>query len=235
MAVDLLAKDPILYPTLDVECLYNGQWNIDVTSWGCIDCLPLSNPPNGKIVCESKKFAVTSKCFLYCNPGYIPIEQTSTTCKYDIKLDEYIWDVEQSSFGCIEPIGLAIGGIDSKYKYKHIHSVGKAALQLANFSYLDEVEVVAPGFTCKDQMMPPYPFKIVGTVSAFLLGKSIVCGGGRMDYIECTETDGERICQKNIECVSTAGNAQWCTGPKLGDCFSYDPTFTKVIIVIIIH
>lgn len=107
------------------------------------------------------------------------------------------------------------------------------------FSYLDEVEVVAPGFTCKDKMLPPFPFQVVGTVSTFMLGKSIVCGGGKMDYVECTASaDGENICERNIECVSTPGKAQWCTGPKLDDCYSYDPTFTKVcitIIVIFIH
>ena len=41
-------------------------------------------------------------------------------------------------------------------------------------------------------------------------------------------------CDRNIECVTTSGNAKWCTGPKMKDCYIFDPSsreFDSVIKV----
>ena len=65
---------------------------------------------------------------LQCNAGFIPLGKTLMTC-----LETQDWDVAQSEFRCIEPIGLIIGGIAQ------------------NYNYLDEVEVLAPGFDCANQ------------------------------------------------------------------------------------
>ena len=90
--------------------------------------MPRPDPPNSRLVCESKKFESGSTCMLQCNAGFIPLGKTLMTC-----LETQDWDVAQSEFRCIEPIGLIIGGIAQ------------------NYNYLDEVEVLAPGFDCANQ------------------------------------------------------------------------------------
>ena len=60
----------------------------------------------------------------------------------------------------------------------------------------------------------------------------LVCGGAANIYVDCSLVDLEaltndsaysyRQCDRNVECVKTAGNSLWCTGPKMPDCYVYD-------------
>ena len=82
---------------------------------------------------------------------------------------------------------------------------------------------------CKDSKLAPYPKRIKGTVSGFILGKAIVCGGAEMTYVDCLRhNEGSKDCDRDYECVKTTGGTQWCTGPKTGACYSLD-TVSKVI------
>ena len=91
------------------------------------------------------------------------------------------------------------------------------------------MEVFAPGMDCKDSKLAPYPKRIKGTVSGFILGKAIVCGGAEMTYVDCLRhNEGSKDCDRDYECVKTTGGTQWCTGPKTGACYSLD-TVSKVI------
>ncbi len=92
--------------------------------------------------------------------------------------------------------------------------------------YINEVETIHPGFTCSNDMLPPYPYEVVGTATAFTTGKAIICGGGRMEYVDCKyHAAAGNICDRNIECVKTTGGTRWCTGPKTKSCYAYDPLF----------
>ena len=92
-----------------------------------------------------------------------------------------------------------------------------------HFSYINDVEVFAPGYSCSYKMLTPYPHKVKGTVSGFLMGSAIVCGGGEMIYVDCTKhNEGSKQCDRNYECVETTGGSQWCTGPKTDLCYAYD-------------
>lgn len=49
-----------------------------------------------------------------------------------------------------------------------------------------------------------------------------------MNYVDCVKhPEGSNFCDRDIECVTTTGGARWCTGPKTGNCYSYDPYLTK--------
>ena len=55
------------------------------------------------------------------------------------------------------------------------------------------------------------------------MGSTVICGGARSTYENCaTHAGDKRICSHNVECVETAGGAEWCTGPKTTDCYSYN-------------
>ena len=83
---------------------------------------------------------------LQCDPGYIPLGKTLMTC---LGLD---WDIQENEFRCIEPVGLVIGGIAQ------------------NYDYLNEVEVLAPGFDCTEQgPFEPYPHQVIGASAGYLL------------------------------------------------------------------
>ncbi len=100
-------------------------------------------------------------------------------------------------------------------------------------SYQDEVEVLAPGFNCDAQdPIPSYPTPIVGASAGFVLGQAIVCGGANEEYVDCRKhTEGSYKCDRNIECVKTKGDTEWCTGPKIADCYSYEPDVKKVYLI----
>ena len=110
-----LENSPI-FPILEVECLYNGQWSPNILEWSCTECLRRFDPPNGKIKCESKTYAEGSYCYLTCNPGYIPLDQVATKCIYDQTNQDFRWDLEDGRLQCIEPVGLVIGGIKDTYE-----------------------------------------------------------------------------------------------------------------------
>ena len=171
-----------------------------------LDCLPRSNPPNSKLVCESKKFEHGSTCMLQCDPGYIPLGQTLITCLWDKSEEDFLWDIDSSLFICVEPIGLIIGGIAQDY------------------TYLNEIEILAPSMTCNRQKLPDYPMRVMGASAGFILGQNLVCGGATYEYTDCDiHAERSQICDRNIDCIQTHQGPEWCTGPKTNKCFSYDP------------
>lgn len=205
--VNLIERSPTLTDDLTLTCLYNGQWDKEITEYGCTECLRRNNPANGRVVCESKRYAEGSKCEIKCDPGYIPLDQIITTCILDEKLNDFVWDVDDNRLICVRAISLLIGGIGTDYQY------------------LDDVEVFAPGMSCLTHP-PAYPHKIVGTVGGFTRGTNIVCGGGVMEYVDCSKhPEGMRDCETDIHCAKTNGEALWCTGPKTKACYmlTYDP------------
>ena len=76
-----------------------------------------SDPQNGKIICESKRFEEGSKCELKCDPGYIALDVMSTTCLFDETENDFVWDVEDERLQCTPAIGFIIGGIATNYEY----------------------------------------------------------------------------------------------------------------------
>ena len=58
------------------------------------ECSKRLHPPNGKIRCESATNSLGSSCYLTCNPGYMPIQKTMTTCLYHNASKQFMWDVE---------------------------------------------------------------------------------------------------------------------------------------------
>ena len=79
-----------------------------------VECLRRANPPNGRLECESKRYEENSRCYLVCDPGYLPLGATQMTCKFNEELKDFDWDVQATSFICIKPISLLIGGQDDK-------------------------------------------------------------------------------------------------------------------------
>merc|ERR1712150_7525 len=52
-------------------------------------------------------------------------------------------------------------------------------------------------------------------------GKVVICGGAQQKYARCTGSQG-KVCEKNIECVTTDGGTKWCFGSRTKDCYTYD-------------
>ena len=90
---------------------------LDQISFMYAECQRKYDPPNGKINCESKKYALDSKCYLVCDPGFIPYDLRVTTCLYDKKTDDFIWDIDDIRLQCVRSISLIIGGIQTNYEY----------------------------------------------------------------------------------------------------------------------
>ena len=89
-------------------------------------------------------------------------------------------------------------------------------------SYLNDVELYAPGLPCHQIKLPSYPFKVAGaTGNMARSGKVVVCGGAEQIYSDCTGTN-QRKCEQNVECVITKGDTRWCFGPKTKDCYIYE-------------
>ena len=73
-----------------------------------------------------------------------------------LSLDEFEWSVEEAEFICVRPVGFVIGGQDQSLRY------------------LDDVEVLAPGFDCSEQeKMKPFPIRIKWASAAFINGQTI--------------------------------------------------------------
>ena len=153
--VNLEEEESPSYDHLVVTCLYNGQYDTDVTKFGCTECLKRSDPPNGKYICDSKRYEAGSACILSCNTGYIPIGETQMICEMDDDTGDFVWNKEPQLFSCVEPLAFIIGG------------------QSDSLNYLDEVEVLAPGFDCSAQEISPYPLSIIGASAGYISGKSI--------------------------------------------------------------
>ena len=204
--VNIKKEDGDLYDALPVTCLYNGKYDTNIFDFGCTECVRRDDPPNGKISCESKRYASGSSCYLQCDHGYIPIGKTKMTCEFDSKLDDFEWNLDEDQFKCVEPIGLVIGGQDDSLRYSN------------------EVEIIALGFTCQSQFLNPFPLNLIGASAGFSDGESIICGGAIEAYRECSDhKEGNVFCDYNTECVKTLGGAQWCTGPKTDLCYTYEP------------
>ncbi len=92
---------------------------------------------------------------------------------------------------------------------------------------MNDVELIHPGFNCPDKMLTPYPFKVTGVATGFVVGKNIVCGGATMTYTDCHKDhkEGGYLCDRNVDCVNTDGGTKWCTGPKRNECYSYNSLF----------
>ena len=101
---------------------------------------------------------------------------------------------------------MVVGGIDNKK------------------NYLNDVELLAPGKSCHNEKMPPFPLKVAAPVGAFAgKGSTVVCGGATTLYRNCKVYPGDKkICENNLECVKTAGEAEWCTGPKTDACYTFN-------------
>jgi hypothetical protein len=83
--------------------------------------------------------------------------------------------------------------------------------------------VFCPGKKCNGATFAAYPFNVVGPVAGFVGGTALVCGGARSTYAGCEfRKPGANFCDRNADCVTTAGGSLWCTGPKIADCFHFD-------------
>ena len=99
-----------------------------------LECLRKQNPSNGKIECESKRYALASKCYLSCDPGYIPLDLTQTTCIFDEKLQDFVWDIPDDRLKCIKSVSFVIGGM------------------LESTEYTNNVEVFSPNVNCNSSI-----------------------------------------------------------------------------------
>ena len=84
-----------------------------------------------------------------------------------------------------------------------------------------------PNDACSSAHFTSLPFGLIGTMGAFSKGYAFVCGGARSAYRDCTTKVTANYCQRNAECVTTAGEAMWCTGPKIKSCYVYDRYITR--------
>ena len=88
--------------------------------------------------------------------------------------------------------------------------------------YLDDVQLYAPGLPCHQGKLTPYPFKVLGATGNMVgTGKVVICGGAQQKYARCTGSQG-KVCEKNIECVTTDGGTKWCFGSRTKDCYTYE-------------
>jgi hypothetical protein len=45
----------------------------------------------------------------------------------------------------------------------------------------------------------------------------------RSTYTDCQfRRPGANYCDRNADCIKTAGDSLWCTGPKINECFYYE-------------
>ena len=96
-----------------------------------LECVRRPDPPNGRIQCDSKRYAVGKSCYLKCNVGYIPLGRSFMTCIENPDIDDFEWSIAEAEFVCVRPVGFVIGGQDDSLRY------------------LNDVEVLAPGFNCR--------------------------------------------------------------------------------------
>ena len=100
-----------------------------------------------------------------------------------------------------------------------------------DFRYHDNIEVFCPNDNCNNAPFAPLPYGLTGASGAFSKGVAFVCGGARTFYKDCTAKVSGNYCLRNAECVTTAGNALWCTGPKITTCHVYDRYLTRSWLV----
>ena len=81
------------FPNPNIFQQYSSTKNLDKKSIQT-ECSKRLHPPNGKIRCESATNSLGSSCYLTCNPGYMPIQKTMTTCLYHNASKQFMWDVE---------------------------------------------------------------------------------------------------------------------------------------------
>ena len=93
--------------------------------------------------------------------------------------------------------------------------------------YLDNVEVFCPNDTCNGLPFQKFPYGVIGSVSAFILGHAVVCGGARTVYDGCIAVNQAQYCSGNAQCITSTGGSLWCTGPKTNACYTYDRVLKK--------
>ena len=84
-----------------------------------------------------------------------------------------------------------------------------------------------PNDGCDNAPFSPLPLSLIGSVSAFTNGLAFICGGATTVYVDCTAKNSGNLCNRNVDCVTSAGGSSWCTGPKIAKCFIYDRYLTK--------
>ena len=65
--------------------------------------------------------------------------------KLTYEITKFEWDQAPDNFKCVDSITIALGGIDE------------------NFSYLNDVEIIAPNMKCHNEKLPAYPIKVGNT------------------------------------------------------------------------
>jgi len=73
------------------------------------------------------------------------------------------------------------------------------------YRYFNDVEVFCPNDDCSDYSFPAFPYGVIGAVSGYNVGVTFVCGGARTTYTDCAVKTGGNFCQRNAECIQTAG------------------------------
>ena len=79
-----------------------------------------------------------------------------------------------------------------------------------------------PNDSCNARSFAQFPYGVIGSVSAFIRGQAVVCGGARTTYDGCTSVNDAQYCPRNAQCFTSAGGSLWCTGPKTKACYTYD-------------
>ena len=64
------------------------------------------------------------------------------------------------------------------------------------------------------------------------MGSALICGGATESYVDCQVAEsGAKRCERNTQCVTTAGGTEWCTGPKSRDCLEFDIVSNQITII----
>ena len=58
----------------------------------------------------------------------------------------------------------------------------------------------------------------------------VMCLIIRSVYASCVVENTANVCQRNADCVTSAGQSIWCTGPKTGACYVYDRYLTRFLV-----
>ena len=93
---------PLCFPSIETKTTVSSSFS---------ECVRRPDPPNGKIECESKRYAAGKSCFLTCDKGYIPLGKTFMTCKEDEDTSDFDWSIDQPEFVCVRPIGMFLYSI----------------------------------------------------------------------------------------------------------------------------
>ena len=66
-----------------------------------------------RFTCDSRLFAVSSSCYLECNPGYVPSLEVMLTCRHYVSTGQDEWDKSlEDDFECVPAVNFVFGGVD---------------------------------------------------------------------------------------------------------------------------